>query len=85
MAEPARQKPYSEPSYWEQEAGEEVRTGRVYLAYFEKAGKLQVGHLWYDHASGDLKRKKATVLDLEELRKHPQAVALLKKVLKAIG
>jgi hypothetical protein len=25
------------------------------------------------------------VLDLEELRKHPQAVALLKKVLKAIG
>lgn len=38
---------YRGDRYWEKETPEEARTGRVRLAYFPQAGKLQVSQVWH--------------------------------------
>lgn len=75
--------PYRGERYWEKEKPEEVRTGRVALAYYESAGKLQVSYLYRDRETGQLMRGKTVTLDYEDLACHPEARNLLAKVLEA--
>jgi hypothetical protein len=70
---------YRGKPYWEQEQPEEARTERVALAWFPKAGKLQVKSLWRDD-DGQLRPGKVVTLDAEDLALHPEVAALLRRV-----
>lgn len=69
--------------YWEHETPEEVRTERVQLSFFRKAGKLQVSRLYRDPDTGELRRGKTATLDVADVARHPQAKALLAAFVEA--
>jgi len=71
---------YRGERYWEREEPEEAVTDRIALAYYPKAGKLQVSLLWPDKQTGEKRRGKTVTLDCEDLQLHPEGLALLGKV-----
>lgn len=84
MARPVtarRLPPYRGGPYWEEEEPEEARTDRIALAYYPRAGKLQVSVLWPDPVTGAKRRGKTVTLDEEDFRRHPDARALLARLL----
>ena len=74
--------PYRGERYWETEKPQEVRTDRIALAYYPKAGKLQVSLLFPDRETGEKRRGKTVTLDQEDLALHPDAGRLLSRVLE---
>jgi len=85
MARPAtirKLPPYRGPAYWEKEKPQEVITDRIALAYYPKAGKLQVSLLWLDRETGEKRRGKTVTLDQEDFQLHREAKELLARVLE---
>lgn len=85
MAKPAvvrRLPPYRGPAYWEKEQPGEVMTDRIALAYYPKAGKLQISYVFRDQAAGEIRRGKTVTLDFEDVAAHPEVRGLLEKVLE---
>ena len=85
MVKPVRARkvpPYRGERYWEKEKPEEAFTDRVVLAYYPRAGKLQISILWPDPETGEKRRGRTVVLDYEDLQMHPEARALLERVLE---
>ena len=74
---------YFREKFWEKETPREVFTGRIALAYFEEAGKLQVSLLYVD-GDGENKRGKTVTLDAEDMQLHPVAVDVIKSFLAGI-
>src|SRR5690606_12634005 len=66
--------------YWEAETPEETQTEKVFLAYFPKAGKLQISRAFRGE-DGELRRGKTAVLDAEDLALHPEARELVRRFL----
>ena len=73
---------YRGERYWENEKPEEVWTARAVIAHYPKAGKLQIAATYKDPESGALRRAKVVTLDQEDLQLHPEALALLARVVE---
>lgn len=69
-------------AYWENETPQETRTGKVWLAYFPQAGKLQVSQVWMDRETGEPRRGKTVTLDAEDMALHDEARELLARFLE---
>lgn len=80
MTQARKVPPYRGEPYWEREKPEEAATGRLALAYYPRAGKLQVSLLWPDRETGEKRRGKTVTLDQEDLALHPEALGLLARV-----
>lgn len=76
---------YRGEPYWEKEKPQEAMTDRIALAYYPKAGKLQVSLLWSDKETGEKHQGKTVTLDYEDLLFHPEARKLLARVLEEWG
>ncbi|MDP2857519.1 MAG: hypothetical protein Q8P50_06005 [Bacillota bacterium] len=74
-------KRYRGDAYWQQEAPREADSGKIRVSFFAEAGKLQLSQLYADRASGELVRGKTVTLDQEDMQLHPEAAALVLKVL----
>lgn len=72
---------YKGTQYWEAKEPVTARTGRLMFSFFRQAGKLQVSQLWPDKETGELRKGKTLVLDQEDMVLHPDARALLVRVL----
>ena len=69
-------------NFWESEKPISVDTGRNCLEYFPTAKSLSVSKPnWTDKKTGESKRGKTVLLDLEAVSKNPDAVALLTRIL----
>lgn len=77
--------PYRGERYWEKEKPIEAQTDRVALAYYPKAGKLQISALWPDRGTGEKRRGKTVTLDQEDMALHPEALKLLVRALEEWG
>ena len=68
--------------YWEKETPIIAETEKNVLEYYPQAKKLAVGKpMWTDKRTGESKRGKTVVLDLESAVKSPEAVTLLVRAL----
>lgn len=74
--------PYRGEPYWEEEKPAEAWTGRLALAYYPQAGKLQVSSTYRDPATGEPRRGRGATLDQEDLQLHPEALDLLRRVVE---
>lgn len=69
-------------NFWETEQPLSVDTGANVLNYFPTSKKLAVSKPnWTDKKSGESKRGKTVILDLESAAQSKEAVALLSRVL----
>lgn len=69
-------------NFWESEKPISVDTGRNILEYFPQNKSLSVSKPnWTDKKTGESKRGKTVLLDLEAVSKNPDAVTLLTRVL----
>ena len=66
--------------YWERPADHEIDTGRNILRYFSEAGRLQICMPRWTNKDGIEKQGKTVALNLDALRKTPEAVELFKKI-----
>lgn len=82
MAVAKAKRRYRGEAYWEREKPVEAATERVVLSYYPQAGKLQVAATFRDRETGERRRGKVVTLDQEDLALHPEAVALLERVLR---
>lgn len=67
-------------AYWETEQPTEVKTKRLWLSYYPNAGKLQIAA--YFTKDGEDIRAKVVTLDQEDISLHPEARALILRVLE---
>jgi hypothetical protein len=74
---------YRGTRYWENEQGRTVKTDKVRVVFYPKAGKLQVSHAWRDRKSGRVRYGRTAVLDAAVTGSSPEALALLEDFLKA--
>lgn len=70
--------------YWEAERPKEVDSGNMRFRFYSKAGKLQIGMLYVDKNTKDIKQGKTITLDAEDLQLHRDAVKLIIKFLKSL-
>ena len=68
--------------YWEEETPIDVMTDKNELRWFKESGKLQVSLPKWKNKAGDEVPGKTVVLDLIALSESPEAVQLLRDVLK---
>lgn len=69
-------------NFWESEKPISVDTGKNIIEYFPEAKSLSVSKPnWTDKKTGEVKRGKTVLLDLEAVSKNPDAVTLLTRVL----
>ena len=68
--------------YWETETPHEIRTDKVWLTYFPKAGRCQIATVWHNHEGPQ--RGKTVTLAVEDLAAHPEACAVLRQFLTAV-
>lgn len=76
---------YPGSAYWERETPEQAKMARAWLSYYPQAGKLQVSIAYRDRASGEPRKGTTVTLDAEDLRQHPEALALLRRVVEECG
>ncbi len=65
--------------YWESESPQEVKTGKLWLAYFPQAGRLQISQFY--QKDGQDMRGRTITLDMEDIALHPEALELIKLAL----
>ena len=63
--------------YWEQETPREAATSRVWLSWFEQAGKLQIAVVYRDRKTGEAMRGQTVTLDVQDMADHPEVLDLL--------
>lgn len=81
MPPTTRLRRYRGTPYWEQETPKTVTTEKLRVAFYPKAGKLQVSALWKNRHSGEVKPGRTAVLDATELAANPDALSLLEAFL----
>ncbi|RPF47103.1 hypothetical protein EDD75_1376 [Thermodesulfitimonas autotrophica] len=75
-------KRYVGEAYWLKEQPLEARTIRLAIAYYPKAGRLQIAHY---HIEGDtIRRNRVVTLAREDLARNPEAKQLLLKALREL-
>lgn len=70
-----------ESYYWQNEEPRSAYTKRNVLRLYEKAGMIQVGLIDLKHPD-ERKTVRVVSIDLNDLREHPEAVALFTQALK---
>ena len=69
-------------NYWETERPLEADTGRNVLRYFKEAGKLQISQPNWKDKDGQEKHGKTVTLDVTALKGSPEALDIIKQIVK---